>query len=219
MIGRLDFSEFLGGEPTWVPCIGCDTLTTRSPCWSCSRIAEAKADAARERASALATIPPHFRWAQLGAPELVKRVSSPESVGSIAARILGAHRVVLVGPSGCGKTSLACACLRERVPDARFVDALELGTARIQHSAGDGEAALVERAIATPLLLLDEVGQAEPTKTDAVKDVVFRRFAADRPTWVTTGLRGDALTRMYGAGFIRRLGIGEGALVVKLGVV
>ena len=42
-------------------------------------------------------------------------------------RVLASPRVVFTGPSGAGKTSLACACLRERIPHGLFLSALKLG--------------------------------------------------------------------------------------------
>ncbi len=123
--------------------------------------------------------------------------------------------MVFSGPSGAGKTSLACACLRERIPHGLFVSAIKLGTARIQHSAGDGEAALVQRAMTVPLLLLDEVGGEQKTATNAVKDVIFARYDADLPTWITTGFRLSQLAEMYGDGTSRRLT--ENVYVVHLG--
>ena len=123
--------------------------------------------------------------------------------------------MVFVGPSGSGKSSLACACLRRRIPHGLWLSALRLGTARIQHSAGDGEAALVARAMAVPLLLLDEVGGETKTATNAVRDVLFARHDADLPTWITTGFSSQQLAETYGDGAVRR--ITEGAYVVKLG--
>jgi DNA replication protein DnaC len=113
--------------------------------------------------------------------------------------------VLLHGPSGSGKTSLAFACLRERLPEAMWVSALRLGVARIQHSAGDGEAKLVAECIAAPLLLVDELGGENKTSNNAVKSVIFERYDRDLPTWVTTGFASKDLVAMYGDGALRRL--------------
>jgi DNA replication protein DnaC len=137
------------------------------------------------------------------------------SLAETIRRVLASSRVVFAGPSGAGKTSLAIACLRERAPHGLFVSALRIGTARIQSHAGQGEAALVEQAIAAPLLLLDEVGGEQKTATNAVRDVIFARYDADLPTWITTGFKGGELAAMYGDGALRRLT--EHAYVVQLG--
>lgn len=196
----------LGPEPEWLTC-ACGTLSARVPCFDCTIALEAKADRARALAEVTRTIPSEFRWASLSSPLLAKRVDAKRRpLAEVIERILGAHRVVLAGGSGAGKTSLAVACMRERlVAGARFVSAITLGTARIQHAAGDGEADIVERAIAAPLLLLDDLGEERHTATSAVGDVIRERHAAGRATWVTTGLRSRELTAKYGEGVRRRL--------------
>ena len=214
----------MGPEPQWLTC-ECGGLSARVPCWECDRAAMAKTDAARERALSAGSIPRRFDWAELEAPSLVERVKLRRPNGDrcvqqrefvdAGQRVLAAQRVVFVGPSGSGKSSLACACLRRRIPHGLWLSALRLGTARIQHSAGDGEAALVARAMAVPLLLLDEVGGETKTATNAVRDVLFARHDADLPTWITTGFSSQQLAETYGDGAVRR--ITEGAYVVKLG--
>lgn len=77
------------------------------------------ADARAEFAAALDSIPPFFRWASTGAPDLDKRVTSAEGISvsscMLAQRLAidligGVTKVVLVqGPRDAGKTSLACA--------------------------------------------------------------------------------------------------------------
>jgi DNA replication protein DnaC len=208
------FASLLGDEPEWLTC-KCGALTSRTPCWDCERIAIATADAVRNRDRALATIPRRFDWANTRSPELAERVKCKQPLSAVVERALASTRVVFAGPSGSGKTSLACACLRERVPHGEFISATSLGTARIQHSAGDGEAALVERAMTVPLLLLDEVGGEMKTATNAVRDVVFARYDADLPTWITTGFKLSELAAMYGDGASRRLT--EGVFIVRLG--
>jgi DNA replication protein DnaC len=205
----------LGPEPAWLTCT-CGVLTSRVPCWDCTIAAEARADHERRHAAAESTIPRAFAWARLGSDELAKRVDARRRpLAEMVQRILAAERVVLAGGAGAGKTSLAVACLRERLPAGRFVSAVRLGTARIQHAAGGGEAPLVEQAIAAPLLLIDDVGQEQHTATNAVKDVIWLRHEAERPTWVTTGLRSTELVTRYGDGVRRRML--EGAYVERLG--
>jgi DNA replication protein DnaC len=204
----------LGPEPKWLTC-PCGATTSRVPCWDCDQARMARADADRARAQAVATIPRRFEWASVGNRELADRVKSDEPLVDVAARVLRSPRAIFVGPSGSGKTSLACACLRERVPHGVFMSALRLGMARMQSSLGDGESAEVQRAMTVPLLLLDEVGGEAKTATNAVRDVLFARHDADLPTWITTGFTGKQLAETYGDGALRR--IVEDAYVVKLG--
>lgn len=209
-----EFTNLLGPEPTWLTC-SCGKQSARVPCWDCSRIDENRARDAEHRSLALATIPRRFAWARLGASELAARVKAKEPIETLSKRILASERVVFAGPSGAGKTSFAVACLRERMPYGLYMSALRLGTARIQNAAGDGEAAIVLRAMTAPLLLLDEVGGEAKTATNAVKDVIWERMDNELPTWITTGFRGEQLMEMYGDGMYRRLT--EGATIVQLG--
>jgi|CXWL01.1.fsa_nt_gi DNA replication protein DnaC len=204
----------IGPEPTWLSCSGCGIQTSRSPCWDCTQASEARHDAARERTRSLGTIPARFAWASLKAPELAERCDARNYL-ALAKRVLAGHGAVFAGKSGSGKTSLAVACLRERMPRAMYVSALRLSTARIQSKAGDGEAGLVAEAIAAPLLLVDEVGGESKTSTSAVRDVVFERHDAGKPTWITTGFTSAELAAMYGDGFLRR--VVDGATLIRLG--
>jgi DNA replication protein DnaC len=208
------FSDILGPEPTWLKC-ACGVLTSRVPCWDCDRALTAKLDAARMRGVAIATIPKRYTWAHVDALELEARVQVHDPLAEVVKRVLGATRVIFVGPSGAGKTSLACACLRERIPHGVFMTAFRLGVARSQAALGQGEPAEVDRAMSAPLLLLDEVGGEAKTATNAVRDVLFARHDADLPTWITTGFTGQQLAETYGDGALRR--IIEDAYVVKLG--
>lgn len=220
MLGRAggaqmnELSFDLGAEPVWLKC-ACGAQSSRVPCWECTVATRARAKADEDIALAMASFPARFAWARLGAPELADRVQAQEPIETLSKRILGAANAVFAGPSGSGKTSLAVACLRERRGLALYVSALRLATARIQHSAGDGEAPLVERAMRIPLLLIDEVGGEEKTSTSAVRSVVFARHDADLPTWITTGFNAPQLSAMYGDGFVRR--VTDRATVVRLG--
>lgn len=209
-----DFSSLLGPEPTWLKC-SCGVETSRVPCWDCDRAATAKADAARARGAAIASIPKRYSWAAVDAPELAARVRCQAPLTEVIRRVLGARRVIFAGPSGSGKTSLACACLRERLPHGIFMTSFRLAMARSQGALGQGEPLEVERAMAAPLLLLDEVGGENKIATSAIRDVLFAREDADLPTWITTGFTSKQLGETYGDGALRR--IVEGAYVVRLG--
>lgn len=216
MTQAAELFEF-GAEPEWKTC-RCGALSAAVPCWECSRAGEDFDRRVAEERAAVGTIPRRFAWARVGASELVSRVRTGEELDAVARRVLASRGAVFAGPSGSGKTSLACACLREWARahgGGLFVSAFRLSTARIQHAAGDGEAGIVARALAAPLLLIDEVGGEERTATSSVKAVVFQRYDEDRPTWITTGLSGKEIAAVYGDGFARR--VVDGAAVVKLG--
>ncbi len=172
----------------------------------------ARREASKQRREAMkafdATVPPLYGWARLDAPELAVRVR-PATAVETARLYLREPYVVLGGPSASGKTSLAVALVRERVrifgEPWMMSLAFRLGSARIQHRAGDGEALLVERAMAAKFLLLDDLGQETMTATNPIADIIQHRDAEMLPTWITTGLsRADVGTR-YGGGVARRV--------------
>ena len=171
----------------------------------------------RASASLERSLPPVLGWCRLDAPELSERVYGPAiDIGKIAFR---EDRLCLMGASRAGKTSLAVAMLRAWVEthhrSAMFVAAHRLGTARIQHPAGHGEAPLVEAAMRAPLVLLDDLGSERDGATNPIADVIFERHAQELPTWMTTGLTREPLVARYGAGVVARLF--ERARVIHLG--
>jgi hypothetical protein len=227
-----DFFGLLGtGEaPRFVACGGCGELTTLSPCWRCTRGPEVER-AARDRLTACG-IPARFRWAfDCSAATLADRVSLAPVAGRLptlrgARAAILAHTgpaVVFTGPSGAGKTSFAVACLRSSPRRAFFVAAADLERARIEHSAGHGEAPIVARAMRAKLLVIDDLGQDKPSSVSAVEAVLLARHNADAPTWITTGLGGDAggvqaaIEARYNSGIARRLTEEGTALVVGFG--
>jgi DNA replication protein DnaC len=161
-----------------------------------------------------ASIPVVHSEAKLDA-EWLRALVGPRAMRGAHAAIQ-APRVVLMGPTSAGKSSLAVAMLRARKDlGARFVDCMRLGTARIQHRAGDGEAPAVEAAMLAKFALLDELGGERHTQNSAVGEVIHERHAQKRPTWFTTGQTPEELSARYGTGEVRR--VFEGAVVIKLG--
>lgn len=201
-------------EPEWLTC-ECRQRTNRVPCWECTEAAKAKVLAEEADRAANASLPSRYAWASLSAPELGMRVRYQGDLKKLSTGILGATGAIFVGPSGSGKTSMAIACLRTKGAKGMFVSAFQLATARIQTAAGKGEADLVEQSIRVPLLLIDELGGEPNSANNAVPSVVFARYDAGRPTWVTTGLTSSEISAKYGAGFLRR--VIEESFLVKLG--
>lgn len=217
----LDFAAMVDALRA-LPCKQCGHVGDGARCARC-----AGAEASRERASAAAqrqraitqTIPRSYLWATFDATELATRVRSDGATPKARAS-LGAKWIVLRGSAGTGKTSLAVAMLQawtraNTVGDAAFIAAPKLAMARIQHHAGDGEPALVERAMRARLLVLDDLGSERDQRTSAVPDVVFERHAEGRATWITTGLTDEQLEARYGEGIARR--VLERAVVIDVG--
>jgi hypothetical protein len=164
------------------------------------------------------TIPPAFQWARFAAPQLALRVL-PRSAASEGQAASESARMCLIGAARAGKTSLAVAMLRRRVSKtgmtAIFFPAQRLGMARIQHPAGHGEPDIVDQAIHIPLALIDDLGHERDMSMNAIPDIVSERHAANRATWITTGMTREQLVTRYGQGTVARLF--EGAKVIRLG--
>ena len=188
------------------PCAdGCGTLVPGPAriCDACS-----SRQARNERADrSLRSVPNRFRWSHFRAPELEQRVERKNAIHE-GRSARDAHHVVLIGLSGCGKTSLSVAMLRARVEavperSAMFLSALRLGIARARSE--DSEPQLVAQASRVDLLLLDDLGNETDVASSPIKDVVWRRHDDHRATWVTTGLKLEAIAVRYGDGLARRL--------------
>jgi len=163
------------------------------------------------------TVPASYLWARFGAAELAQRVPKP-AVGW-AESAWKHDRVVLMGLSRAGKSSLAVAMLRRRAAERRapsaFLHAYRLSVARIQHAAGHGEPELVETAMRTPLVLIDDLGGERDHAMSAIPDILVERHAEGRATWVTTGMTREQLGARYGEGIVARLF--ERATVIRVG--
>lgn len=147
----------------------------------------------------------------------------PERIGK-AIQSPPTRNLLLMGPTRAGKTTLAVAMLfawvraEPRRRGALFVASRDLAKARSRYRLGDGEAPLVERMLAAPLVLLDDLGQEANDRDGCISDIVYGRYDTRRPTWITSGidlpsgteddqLRGfaAALASRYDGGFVRRI--------------
>jgi len=161
-----------------------------------------------ERAEALARfprVPP--RWQDFVHPRISAAVTS---------WTWGNGNMLLLGHTGCGKTVAATALARRLLLEATterdwsrarrllFVEAARLAIAREQHGLGDGEAPLVERAIRTPLLILDEVGYLDKP-TGVIEQVIDARNKSRRPTVATSGMQPEELQDRYGSATARKM--------------
>jgi DNA replication protein DnaC len=206
-------------------CVGCvevEVTTSGAFCAACRPGAirerrEAHLRAARE------SIPAAFRGLRLGTKELSLRAPVPRNTLEEARVALAASRVVLLGPTSSGKTSLISAMLGEvidagldehatargfeRAKRARFVDALTLRKAVSEHALGAGEAPLLRAAMFASILVLDDVGQDLQLRTamNPVVEVIRERHMQGRPTWITTFLARDEMTRAYDVSLMRRV--------------
>jgi DNA replication protein DnaC len=200
------------------PTCGAPSMNPR-PCLAC---ADAAQSARNARIATSASIPPRFAWANgLDAPELAVRADLSALAQARAVDMSRLDRVTVLGPAGAGKTALAVAIAhawsRAHARPAAFISATDLGVARGQHGLGEGEPRLLREAMATPLLVLDDLGQEVAAGSVAVAHAIQHRYDHANPTLVTSGLTVEQLVARYGAGVARRLleTVG-GAVVLKL---
>lgn len=123
--------------------------------------------------------------------------------------------LVLSARTGAGKTAGTVALLHrlrsdaERACDLRilprflFVTAALLGGARRQQRLGTGESRLIEHAMDSELLVLDEIGFEA---LDGVSfELIDTRYRKQRTTVITTGLPPADFAQRYGSAVWRRL--------------
>lgn len=218
------------------PCPGCGAPSEigrfsggADPCPACDR----KRAIRRKAAPALASVPEKFSAVTFDTPWLAKLVGA--SALTDARALDGSASTAFVGPPGSGKTSLAVAAFRTVVEAAalegpmpmpgltrrgdglthRMFSAHALAKARAFHPLGEGEAPAVLAALNADLLLLDELGGEDARYASSVTEVIYERHAANRPTWITTGVDPKAIATRYGGGIARR--VFEEAKVFQLG--
>jgi hypothetical protein len=130
--------------------------------------------------------------------------------------------LLLLGPTGIGKSKVALA-IAHRVLDAalrpsmsaddvrfaagvRWANGLDVAHAHAQHRLGGGEPEVIATAKRASLLVLDEIGyEDDRAGSIVVRDLIYARYDASRPTIATSGLTMRELVARYGAATVRRL--------------
>ena len=214
------FAAEAAARPCTEKCTGCGT-----PMWTCCLCSdcEAKQTAIKARERWLSWAPLMLRDAStLDGHEVAVRVKDRGAVARVKAALVTPWRsIVLAGPAGVGKSTLAVAAANvatdshTRAWSPYFVDALELATARARGRLGE-EPESVASAMSRGLLVLDELGRGRPSQWNAIEDVIFDRYNAQKRTIYTTpALSVEELqTRLGDDGLARR--VLEGAVVVVM---
>jgi len=180
-------------------------------------------------ASAVASIPEKYRWAQLDAPELPGRLGRSEALAGVRAA-LAAKVVLLVGGTGRGKTSLGTAIFRAHLERATaegasaearawgakafWVGAKPLSTNRRETPLGKVPE-LISGARGASVLLVDDLGQEAPSDKDDVVAALENQYDKGFPLIVTCGWGVAGLAERYSPHLVRRLV--QGAEVIDLG--
>jgi DNA replication protein DnaC len=178
---------------------------------------EAKRQSAAQLAELRARIPPRYRWAGFGVPELEKRADT--TALRVAQALKAAPWIILRGNSGAGKTSIAAALAADildgfessdvpavkRALGLRWYSSHQLSKARAEHGLGRGEAPDVDLAITASVLVLDELGSER--FPDVIGEILFARHDDQRgkQTILTTWLTPEAFAIRYGGGIKRRI--------------
>lgn len=182
------------------------------PCERCQHSLRDEGVSAKRIAAGERTIPAGYAWATLDA-----KLPAGEHLIEQARVALkaGVRRAVFVGGAGEGKTSLAIAMMRawslERGQRVHFAHAHRLGSARLKHKLGAGEADEIALAIEAPLTLIDDLKDEQHTNVSSIYDVIQERHAEGLPTFITTGLGLTSaaaqarIVDIYGDGIARRI--------------
>lgn len=170
-------------------------------------------------------VPPFARKLRLDDEALRARVERKEAIGETRKALLAQKpKIVFVGVSGSGKTSLAAAALHEYIGGLRYrpvvswLKARDVAYARTRQPLGQGDPAILEVAIGSDLVIIDDLGQDPPPRsfqTNLLPDIVLERYDRKGPLWVATWLSLAEMVSRYGEGFARR--VLEGAKVIQCG--
>ncbi len=138
-----------------------------------------------------------------------------------------AGSAILLGPSGAGKTTSVVAMLHRHAAEVRaaaqqcsigrcdelsvysrivWTTARQIVSARRQAPLGEGEPPELAAWRQASILVIDEIGFESRDPDPDLFGMVDDRYAARRPTIVTSGLTRDQLIARYGAAMLRRLG-------------
>jgi DNA replication protein DnaC len=174
------------------------------------------------RSNALTNCPKNWDFARFDNAEFMRRVSRKVADG--VSKWTGEVSLFVSGPTGIGKTALIDAWLHRRYEQfekdvaariARqlnfaFISGPNISGCRRRGKIGE-ESKLVELAIATPLLILDELGY-EPLSEELLL-IVDERHKRSAPTVTTTGRTLESFAERYGGSVFRKLT--EGGTIVE----
>lgn len=199
-------------------------------CGGCIADAERRLEAERRREALARWWPPQtlprWPWARLGETSWEER-AHPRLL-AVLRRWTPGKSLLLLGPTGSGKTSGVVARLHELGAHAHrwadevwstrcpvvptyYATELELVQARRRHPLGQGEPEAVARAMASPCLILDEVGSTRDLLTHEVLD---QRMRQGLPTVALGGWPKAELSERVGDACFRRLE--QGAILCDL---
>jgi len=187
-----------------------------------SRRRDLEASWSSSRTNELTNFPQNWEFARFDNADFTSRVSRLVADG--VSKWSGDHSLFVSGPTGVGKTSLVHAWLLRRYEQLQrevesgvarrlrfaFVSGPSISGCRRRSKIGE-EARLVELAVDTPLLVLDELGY-EPLSEELLF-VVDERHKRLAPTVTTTGRTLEDFAMRYGGSVFRKLT--EGGTIVE----
>jgi DNA replication protein DnaC len=124
---------------------------------------------------------------------------------------------LVLGPTGAGKSTAGACLVRRRCESdcaaghrdlrVRWVRAIDLPNARLEHSLGKGEAPLITEAIKAEFLIVDDVGweSKRAGADDVVCELFARRYDAGKQSYVTSGLTYEQFRERYSDAIVRRI--------------
>lgn len=178
---------------------------------------ETRAELRDHAARAVAQLP---EWHRNKTLDELHECLSPALVPFAERFVLGSRSAEVSGLSGDGKTAAMAAIVKRHAEMTTgdfdiepapvwalrgfmWTRAHDLIRARKEHSLGEGEAPLIDRAKYSHVLVIDEM-TSEPA-SEIPFEIVDERYAAGKTTVVTTGLRPAEFQRRYGQAMHRRL--------------